>query len=190
MTKYKLTEKAIAEKFDMLCGFTINMINLRVNEVIEERVNNGALISVPDRMIVELSRILVTFKDPAMNKLFSILNSYKFQVYSEDLEEEEEEFPKELKKITTGVWYDVEDIINGEYDIEDALEDTYDVMVCEASADNMEYKDNFTGSHCAYRVGYLDSNDDGHVFWSRGREFPLEAFVRLMFIPAETPEEE
>lgn len=189
MTKYKLTEKAIAEKFDMLSGFTINRINLRVNEVIEERVNNGALIPVPDRMIVELSRILVTFKDPDMNKLFSILNSYKFQVYSEDLEEEEEEFPKELKKITTGVWYDVEDIINGEYDIEDALEDAYDVMVCEESADSMEYKDNFTGSHRAYRVGYLDINGVGCAFCSRGQEFPLKAFVRLMFIPAETKEE-
>jgi hypothetical protein len=189
MTKYKLTEKAIAEKFDMLSGFTINMINLRVNEVIEERVNNGALISVPDRMIVELSRILVTFKDPDMNKLFSILNAYKFQVYSDDLEEEEEEFPKELKKITTGVWYDVKDITNGEYDIEDALEDTYDVMVCEASADNMGYKGNFTGSHRAYRVGYLDRNDDVYVFCSRSEEFPLKNFVRLMFIPAETKEE-
>lgn len=188
MTKYKLTEKAIAEKFDMLCGLTINMINLRVNEVIAERVNNGALIPVPVRMIVELSRMDVVFKDPDMNKLFSILNSYKFQVYSEDLEEEEE-FPKELKKITTGVWYDVKDIINGEYDIEDALEDTYDVMVCEASADNMGYKGNFTGSHRAYRVGYLDINDDGYVFFSRCQEFPLKAFVRLMFIPAETKEE-
>jgi hypothetical protein len=187
MTKYKLTEKAIAEKFDMLCGLTIDMINLRVNEVIEERVNNGALIPVPVRVIVELSRIDVVFKDPDMNKLFGILNSYKFQVYSEDLEEEE--FPKELKKITTGVWYDVKDIINGEYDIEDALEDTYDVMVCEASADGMGYKDNFTGSHRAYRVGYLDINDDGYVFCSRGQEFPLKAFVRLMFIPAETKEE-
>lgn len=188
MTKYKLTEKAISEKFDMLCGFTINMINIRVNELIEERVNNGALISVPDRMIVELSRMYVVFKDPDMNKLFGILNSYKFQVYSDDLEEEEE-FPKELKKITTGVWYDVKDIINDEYDIEGALEDTYDVMVCEASADNMGYKDNFTGSHCAYRVGYLDINDVGYVFCSRGQEFPLKAFVRLMFIPAETKEE-
>lgn len=188
MTKYKLTEKAIAEKFDMLSGFTINMINLRVNELIEERVNNGALISVPDRMIVELSRILVTFKDPDMNKLFSILNSYKFQVYSDDLEEEEE-FPKELKKITAGVWYDVEDIINDEYDIEDALEDTYDVMVCEESADNMGYKGNFTCCHGAYHVGYLDINDDGYVFYSRCKEFPLKAFVRLMFIPAETKEE-
>lgn len=187
MTKYKLTEKAIAEKFDMLSGFTINMINLRVNEVIEERVNNGALIPVPDHMIVELSRILVTFKDPDMNKLFSILNSYKFQVYSEDLEEEE--IPKELKKITTGVWYDVEDIINGEYDIEDALEDAYDVMVCEESADNMKYKDNFTASHRKYRVGYFDINDVGYVFCSRDREFPLKNFVRLMFIPAETEEE-
>lgn len=188
MAKYKLTEKAIAEKFDMLSDFTINMINFRVNEVIEERVNNGALIPVPDRMIVELSRILVAFKDPDMNKLFSIMNSYKFQVYSEYLEEEEE-FPKELKKITTGVWYDVEDIINGEYDIEDALEDAYDVMVCEESADNMGYKDNFTGSHRAYRVGCLDINDVGYVFCSRGQEFPLKAFVRLMFIPAETKEE-
>ena len=187
MTKYKLTEKAIAEKFDMLCGFTIDMINLRVNEVIEERVNNGALIPVPHHMIVELSRIDVLFKDPDMNKLFSILNSYKFQVYRDDLEEEE--FPKELKKITTGVWYDVEDIINGEYDIEDALEDTYDVMVCETSADGVEYKDNFTGSPRAYRVGYLYINDDGYVLCSRSQEFPLKAFVRLMFIPAETKEE-
>lgn len=187
MTKYKLTEKAIAEKFDMLCGLTIDMINLRVNEVIAERVNNGALIPVPVRMIVELSRMDVVFKDPDMNKLFSILNSYKFQVYSDDLEEEEH--PKELKKITTGVWYDVEDLLNDEYDIEDAIEDTYDVMVCEASADNMEYKGNFTGSHRAYRVGYLDINDDDYVFCSRGQEFPLKAFVRLMFIPAETKEE-
>jgi hypothetical protein len=189
MTKYKLTEKAIAEKFDMLSGFTINMINLRVNELIEERVNNGAPISVPDCMIVEISRILVTFKDPDMNKLFSILDTYKFLVYSEDLEEEEEEFPKELKKITTGVWYDVEDIINGEYDIEDALEDTYDVMVCETSAYNMGYKGNFTGSHGAYHVGYLDRNDNVYVLCSHGQKFPLKAFVRLMFIPAETKEE-
>lgn len=188
MTKYKLTEKAIAEKFDMLCGLTINMINLRVNEFIAERVNNGALIPVPVRMIVELSRMDVVFKDPDMNKLFDILSSYKFQVYSDDLEEEE--FPKELKKITTGVWYDVEDIINGEYDIEDALEDTYDVMVCEESADNMRYKGNFTGYHGAYHVGYLDINDVGYVFCSRGREFPIKDFVRLIFIPAETPEEE
>ncbi len=40
MTKYKLTEKAIAEKFDMLSGFTINMINLRVNEVIDRLTSN------------------------------------------------------------------------------------------------------------------------------------------------------
>lgn len=184
---YKLTEKAIAEKFDMLCGLTIDMINLRVNEVIAERVNNGALISVPDLMIVELSRMDVVFKDPDMNKLFGILKSYKFQVYREDLEEEE--FPKELKKITTGVWYDVKDIINGEYDIEEAFADAVDVLACEESATNLEYKDNFTSSHRKYRVGYLDINDDGYVFYSRGQEFPLKNFVRLMFIPAETKEE-
>lgn len=186
MTKYKLTEKAISEKFDMLCGLTIDMINLRVNEFIAERVNNGALIPVPHRMIVELSRMDVVFKDPDMNKLFNIMNSYKFQVYSDDLEEE---FPKELKKITTGVWYDVEDIINEEYDIEDALEDTYDVLACEESATNLKYKGNFTGSHRKYRVGYLDSNDDGYFLYSRSEEFPLKNFVRLMFIPAENKEE-
>lgn len=188
MTKYKLTEKAIAEKFDMLCGNTIDMINLRVNEVIEERVSNGALIPVPVRMIVELSRMDVFFKDPDMNKLFSILNSYKFQVYSEDLEEEE--FPKELKKITTGVWYDVEDLLNGEYDFDEAIDDAVDVLACEASATNLKYKDNFTGSHRKYRVGYLDSNGDGYFLYSRSEEFPLKNFVRLMFIPAETPKEE
>lgn len=192
MTKYKLTEKAIAEKFDMLCGLTIDMINLRVNEVIAERVSNGALIPVPYRMIVELSRMDVVFKDPDMNKLFGILNSYKFQVYSDDLEEEEEEeeFPKELKKITTGVWYDVEDIINDEYDIEEAIGDAVDVLACEASATDLKYKDNFTGSHRKYRVGYLDSNGDGYFLSSRSEELPLKNFVRLMFIPAETPKEE
>lgn len=189
MSKYKITEKAIAEKFDMLCGLTINIINLRVNEFIAERVNNGALFPVPVRMIVELSRMDVVFKDPDMNKLFGIVNSYKFQVYSEDLEEEEEEFPKELKKIATGVWYDVEDIINGEYDIKDALEDIYDVMVCEESATNLKYKDNFTGSHRKYRVGYLESNGDGYFLYSHSEKFPLKNFVRLMFIPAETKEE-
>lgn len=189
MTKYKLTEKAIAEKFDMLCGLTIDMINLRVNEFIAERVNNGALIPVPVCMIVELSRMDVVFKDPDMNKLFNILNSYKFQVYSEDLEEEEE-FPKELKKITTGVWYDVEDLLNGEYDFEEAIADAVDVLACEASAANLKYKDNFTGSHRKYRVGYLDSNGDGYFLYSHSEEFPLKNFVRLMFIPAETPEEE
>lgn len=186
---YKLTEKAIAEKFDMLCSLTIDMINLRVNEVIEERVSNGALTPVPYRMIVELSRMDVVFKDPDMNKLFGILNSYKFQVYSDDLEEEEEEFPKELKKITTGVWYDVEDIINDEYDIEEVIDNAVDVLACEASAANLKLKDNFTGSHRKYRVGYLDTNGDGYFLYSRSEEFPLKNFVRLMFIPAETKEE-
>lgn len=188
MTKYKLTEKAIAEKFDMLCGLTINMINLRVNEVIAERVNNGALIPVPVRMIVELSRMDVVFKDPDMNKLFSILNSYKFQVYSEDLEEEE--FPKELKKITTGVWYDVEDILNEEYDLEEALEEAYDVLVCYLNSEEAGLDDNFTANHRSYQVGYLDKNEDNdYVLVSKCDEQELGNFVRLMFIPAETEEE-
>lgn len=189
MTKYKLTEKAIAEKFDMLCGLTIDMINLRVNEVIEERVRNGALIPVPYRMIVELSRMDVAFKDPDMNKLFGILDSYKFQVYSGDIEEEEE-FPKELKKITTGVWYDVEDIINEEYDLDEALDEAYDVLVCDLNSEEAGLDDNFTANHRSYQVGYLDKNEDNdYVLVSKCREQELGNFVRLMFIPAETKEE-
>lgn len=188
MTKYKLTEKAIKEKFDMLCDFTIDIINLRVNEVIEERVKNGALIPVPDRMIVELSRIVVAFKDPDMNKLFSILNSYKFQVYSEDLEEEEE-YPKELKEITTGVWYDVADIVNGEYDLEEALACSYDVLVCDKNADAIGLDDNFTSNSRTYDVGYLDENAHDYMFVTKGHEYDLRGYARLMFIPAETEEE-
>lgn len=182
---YKITDKARKEKFGMLTNLTVDSLNFQIAVRAEDPE-----FPHQDYFFVKLSRYSVAFKDPEMNKLCDSVAFYTFIVHKRDIEDVDmKELPKELKKITTGVWYDVEDLLNGEYDIEDALDDAYDVMVCEASSDNMEYKDNFTGSHRAYRVGYLDINDDGYVFCSRCQEFPLKAFVRLMFIPAETKEE-
>lgn len=179
---YKITYKARKEKFGMLTDLTIDRLNFQI----EVRAEDPEF-PHQDYFFVKLSRYSVAFKDPEMNKLCDSVAFYTFIVHKRDIEDVDmRELPKE---IDTGVWYDVEDIINGEYDIEDALEDTYDVMVCEESADNMEYKGNFTVCHGAYHVGHLDRNDDGYVFYSRCQEFPLKAFVRLMFIPAETKEE-
>ena len=183
---YKITDKARKEKFGMLTDLTVDSLNFQI--AVREK---DPEFPHQDYFFVKLSRYSVAFKDPEMNKLCDSVAFYTFIVHKRDIEDVDmKEFPKEIKEIDTGVWYDVEDIINDEYDIEDALEYTYDVMVCEESADSMGYKGNFTGSHRAYRVGYLDRNDDGYVFCSRAQEFPLKAFVRLMFIPAETPEEE
>ena len=183
---YKITYKARKEKFGMLTDLTVDRLNFQI--AVREKDPD---FPHQDYLLVKLSRYSVAFKDPEMNKLCDSVAFYTFIVHKRDIEDVDmKEFPKEIKEIDTGVWYDVEDIINDEYDIEDALEDTYDVMVCEESADNMGYKGNFTGCHGAYHVGYLDRNDDGYVFYSRCREFPLKNFVRLMFIPAETPEEE
>lgn len=182
MAKYEITDKARKEKFDMLTDLTINSLNFQIAVRAEDPE-----FPHQDYFFVKLSRSSVAFKDPEMNKLCDSVAFYTFIVYKRDIEDVDmKETPKE---IDTGVWYDIEDIINGEYDIEDALEYTYDVMVCEASADNMGYKGNFTGSHRAYRVGCLDRSYDGYVFYSRCQEFPLKDFVRLMFIPAETKEE-
>ena len=180
---YKLTEKAINGKFRMLSELTISAINQQIGELTKD----PDFIKHNDFFFVKLSHYYVCFKDPEMNKLDAAVGYYTFIIYLNDIEEVD--MKETLKGITTGVWYDVKDIINGKYDIEDALGYTYDVMVCEASADNMEYKDNFTGNHRAYGVGYLATNDDGYVFYSCGQEYPLKAFVRLMFIPAETKEE-
>ena len=183
---YKLTDKAIKEQFYMLSDFTIEMINDKVNAAIEDAEKNGA--KKPEYMLVELSRIAVAFKNPEMNKLFDAVASYKFRVFFSDLEEEE--FPKELKEITTGVWYDVSDILNDEYDLEEALDGAYDVLVCDKNADAMGLDDNFTSSSRNYDVGYLDEHVRGYVFVTKCHEYDLRGYDRLMFIPAETPEEE
>lgn len=183
---YKITDKARKEKFGMLTNLTVDSLNFQIAARAEDPE-----FPHQDYFFVKLSRYSVAFKDPEMNKLCDSVAFYTFIVHKRDIEDVDmKEFPKEIKEIDTGVWYDVEDIINDEYDIEDAIENSYDVMVCEESADSMGYKGNFTGCHGAYHVGYLDRNDDGYVFYSRCKEFPLKNFVRLMFIPAETPEEE
>lgn len=183
---YKITDKARKEKFGMLTDLTVDSLNFQIAVRAEDPE-----FPHQDYLLVKLSRYYVAFNDPEMNKLCDSVAFYTFIVHKRDIEDVDmKEIPKELKKITTGVWYDVEDIINDEYDIDEAIYDAYDVMVCEESADNMGYKGNFTGCHGAYHVGYLDRNDDGYVFYSRCKEFPLKNFVRLMFIPAETPKEE
>lgn len=180
---YKITNKARKEKFGMLTDLTIDNLNSQIAVHAEDP-------EFPHRdyFFVKLSRYSVAFKDTEMNKLCDSVAFFTFIVHKRDIEDVDmKEFPKE---IDTGVWYDVEDLLNGEYDFEEAIADAVDVLACEESATNLKYKYNFTGSHRNYRVGYLDSNGDGYFLYSRGEEFPLKNFVRLMFIPAETSEEE
>lgn len=180
---YKITGKARNEKFGMLTNLTVDKLNFQIAVRAEDPE-----FPHQDYFFVKLSRYSVAFKDPEMNKLCDSVAFYTFIVHKRDIEDVDmKEHPKE---IDTGVWYDVEDLLNGEYDFEKAIGDAFDVLACEASAANLKYKDNFTGSHLNYRVGYLDRNDYGYVLYSRSEEFPLKNFVRLMFIPAETPEEE
>lgn len=180
---YKITNKARKEKFGMLTDLTIESLNSQIAVRAEDPE-----FPHQDYFFVKLSRYSVAFKDPEMNKLCDSVAFYTFIVHKRDIEDVDmKEHPKE---IDTGVWYDVEDLLNGEYDFEEAISDAVDVLACEASATNLKLRGNFTGSHRKYRVGYLDSNGDGYFLYSRSEEFPLKNFVRLMFIPAETPEEE
>lgn len=180
---YKITDKARKEKFSMLTNLTVNNLNFQIAVHAEDPE-----FPHQDYFFVKLSRYSVAFKDPEMNKLCDSVAFYTFIVHKRDIEDVDmKELPKE---IDTGVWYDVEDLLNGEYDFDEAIDDAVDVLACEASATNLKYKDNFTGSHHKYRVGYLDSNGDDYFLYSRSEEFPLKNFVRLMFIPAETPKEE
>ena len=185
MTKYKLTDKAIKEKFYMLSDFTIERLNESINAYMERAEKDESL--TISYFVVSLSKIVVAFKNPEMNKLYDAIASISFSICYDYLEEEH---PKELKKITTGVWYDVFDIINDEYDIEEALEEAYDVIVCDLNSEEAGLDDNFTSNHRSYQVGYLDKDaDDNYVLVSKCREQELGNFVRLMFIPAETEEE-
>ena len=185
MTKYKLTDKAIKEKFYMLSDFTIERLNKSINAYMEQAEKDESL--TISYFVVNLSKIVVAFKNPEMNKLYDAIASISFSIFYDYLEEEH---PKELKKITTGVWYDVFDIINEEYDLEEALEEAYDVLVCDLNSEEAGLDDNFTANHRSYQVGYLDKNEDNdYVLVSKCHEQELGNFVRLMFIPAETEEE-
>lgn len=182
---YKLTDKAIKEKFYMLSDFTIERLNASINAYMERAEKDESL--TISYFVVSLSKIVVAFKNPEMNKLYDAIASISFSICYDYLEEEH---PKELKKITTGVWYDVFDILNEDYDLEEALEEAYDVLVCDLNSESVGLDDNFTANHRSYQVGYIDKNeDDDYVFVSKCSEQNLGNFVRLMFIPAETEEE-
>ena len=190
MTKYKLTDKAIKEKFYMLSDFTIERLNESINAYMERAEKDES--PTISYFVVNLYKSVVAFKNPEMNKLYDAIASISFSICYDYLEEEhpKELYPKELKKITTGVWYDVFDIINEEYDIEEALEEAYDVLVCDLNSEEAGLDDNFTANHRSYRVGYLDKDEkDNYVLVSKCHEHELGNFVRLMFIPAETEEE-
>lgn len=182
---YKLTDKAIKEKFYMLSDFTIGRLNASINAYME-RAEKDESLNI-NYFAVKLSKIVVAFKNPEMNKLYDAIASISFSICYDYLEEEH---PKELKEITTGVWYDVSDILNDEYDIEEALEESYDVLVCENDAEYIGLDDNFTANHRSYQVGYLDKDDYGYSLVSKSNQHALSNFARIMFIPAETPEEE
>lgn len=185
MTKYKLTDKAIKEKFYMLSDFTLERLNESINAYMERAEKDESM--TISYFVVNLSKIVVAFNNPEMNKLYDAIASISFSICYDYLEEEH---PKELKKITTGVWYDVFDIINEEYDLEEALEESYDVLVSDLNSEVAGLDDNFTANHRSYQVGYIDKNEDNdYVLVSKCNEQELGNFVRLMFIPAETEEE-
>lgn len=178
---YKITNKARKERFGMFTDFTINSLNSQI----ALRAKDPEF-PHQEHFFVKLSCYSVAFKDHEMNKLYDSITFYTFVVYKSDIEDVGVKEPP--KEIDTGVWYDVKDLLNGEYAIEEAA----DVLVCEASATKakLKYEGNFTGDHCLYLVGYLGRNGNGYSLYSHGEEFLLKNFMRLMFIPAETPEEE
>ena len=180
---YKLTDKAINGKFHMLSELTISAIN----QQIEALTKDPDFIKHNDFFFVKLSHYYVCFKDPEMNKLDAAVGFYTFIIYLNDIEEVD--MKKQLKKITTGVWYDVADIIKDGYDIEEAIEKSYDVLACKSEPDEIGIDDNFTYNHRSYNVGYIEKDDYGYSFWVNNIECPLETFVRVMFIPSKTEEE-
>ena len=180
---YKLTDKAINGKFRMLSEPTIDAIN----QQIEVLTRDHDFIKRNDFFYVKLSHYYVCFKDPEMNKLDSAVGFYNFIIFPDDIEEVD--MKETLKGITTGVWYDVADIIQGKYDLEEALEKAYDVLACEYGSDKIGIDDNFTVNHQSYKVGYIYKDDYGYCLCVNCSGQPLETFVRVMFIPLKTEEE-
>lgn len=180
---YKLTDKAINGKFRMLSELTISAINQQIGELTKD----PDFLKANDFFFVKLSHYYVCFKEPDMNKLDAAVGFYTFIIYLNDIEEVDVKKP--LKGITTGVWYDVADIIQGKYDIDEAIEKTYDVLACKSESDEISIDDNFTDNHQSYKVGYIDKDDYGYCFCVNCSERPLETFVRVMFIPSKTEEE-
>ena len=176
---YKLTDKAIKERFSMLTGYTIEHLNIKL----DYRVKNAD----PDEVLyfdIPLSRYVVAFKNAEMNKLDVVIPSYTFRVFWDDIEEVSEP----AKEIAPCVWYDVNDLISGKYAIDKAVAFSYDVLACYGVPSEIEHEDNFTTNFRSFRLGYIDKFDTGYVLREDRCIYDLKDFERIMFIPAETEE--
>ena len=180
---YKLTDKAINEKFHMLSELTISALNQQIGELTKD----PDFLKANDFFFVKLSHYYVCFKEPDMNKLDAAVGFYTFIIYLNDIEEVD--MKETLKGITTGVWYDVADIIKGNYDLDDAIEESYDVLACKVGSDEIGLDGNFTSNYQSYRVGYIENGNYGYNFCVSNIGYPLEIFARVMFIPSKTEEE-
>lgn len=176
---YKLTDKAIKERFSMLTGYTIEHLNIKL----DYRVKNAD----PDEVLyfdIPLSRYVVAFKNAEMNKLDVVIPSYTFRVFWDDIEEVSEP----AKEIAPCVWYDVNDLISGKHVLDEAIAFSYDALACYGVPSEIEHEDNFTTNFRSFRLGYIDKFDTGYVLREDECIHDLKDFERIMFIPAETEE--
>ena len=175
---YKLTDKAIKERFSMLTGYTIEHLNIKLDSCVK---------NAPDEALyfdITLSRYVVAFNNADLNKLDVVVPSYTFRVFWDDIAEVSE--PAE--EIAPCVWYDVNDLISGKYAIDKAVAFSYDVLACYGDPSEIEHEDNCTTNFRAFRLGYIDKFDTGYVLREDRCIYDLKDFVRIMFIPAETEE--
>lgn len=176
---YKLTDKAIKERFSMLTGYTIEHLNIKLDYCVKNATDDEKLY-----FDIPLSRYVVAFNNAEMNKLDVVIPSYTFRVFWDDITEVSE--PAE--EIAPCVWYDVNDIISGKYAIDNAIAFSYDVLACYEVPSEIEHEGNFTANFRSYRLGYIDKFDTGYVLREERCIYDLKDFERIMFIPAETEE--
>lgn len=176
---YKLTDKAIKERFSMLTGYTIEHLNIKLDYCVKNATSDDN-----PYFDITLSRYVVAFKNAEMNKLDVVIPSYTFRVFWDDITEVDE--PTE--EIAPCVWYDVNDIISGKYALDEAVAFSYDVLACYGVPSEIEHEDNFTTNFRSLRLGYIDKFDTGYVLREDEYIHDLKDFERIMFIPAETGE--
>lgn len=176
---YKLTDKAIKERFSMLTGYTIEHLNIKLDYCVKNAAPDEALY-----FDITLSRYVVAFKNAEMNKLDGVIPSYTFRVFWDDITEVSE--PAE--EIEPCVWYDVNDLISGKYVLDKAIAFSYDVLACYGYPSEIEHEGNFTTNFRSFRLGYIDKFYTGYVLREDECIHDLKDFERIMFIPAETGE--
>lgn len=176
---YKLTDKAIKERFSMLTGYTIEHLNIKLDYCVK-----NATADEPLYFDITLSRYVVAFNNAEMNKLDVVIPSYTFRVFWDDITEVSE--PTE--EIIPCIWYGVDDIISGKYALDDAISFSYDVLACYEAPCEIEHDDSFTANFRSYRLGYIDKFATGYVLRDESCIYDLKDFERIMFIPAETGE--